>query len=201
MSVYINVTNSMKKRNKKYLLFVYGEWINDSYPTSVLKDLLSPIVENSFLKIVSGPSSAIASFKSAESFEDIDEFIREHMPKQILNYFFIVKPRKMGYRLPGGLDEHLFNLDKDTKERNEEYLPPIVSDIQEIDFSIGNDITFEDEISRLNDIVDDFIKDIRKIRNGNELDLDEILDKISEKGLTSLTVEEKEFLDKHNQKN
>jgi len=49
---------------------------------------------------------------------------------------------------------------------------------------------------------EDFVTDVKKITNkSNNFNIDDILDKITENGVSSLTKEEKEFLDKQtNQK-
>lgn len=197
----------MKKRNKSYLLFLYGHWDDDNEFIRDIRDTLLLVVDSGYLKFVHGPSSAILSFKSLEDFSDILTYIDESLPKYIENYIFIPKPRKMGYRFPEDMSKHLFDLDTNTNDlidkQNE-------NSIKDLDFSIddvlmNNDSSFgnlDDIMGRIDRMFEDFVTDVKKITTNNQdFDLDSILDKITEKGVSSLTEEEREFLDNHNKNN
>jgi hypothetical protein len=195
----------MKKRNKTYLLFMYGLWSDERMIIRTAQEFLLPIVESGFLKFMHGPGSSIVSFKSKETLEDLDAYLSEHIPDFVLNYFFMVKPRKMGYRLPGGLEEHIFNLDKDTSRviQSNEIKIDEYENLDEVDKELY------DIVKKVDDIFDDFLKDIPNniieeaasvFLNEDEFEeysVDSILDKIAEKGIDSLTEREKNFLDQN----
>ena len=63
----------MKKRNKSYLLFLYGNWIDERDIIRALQETLIVVIGSGYLKFVHGPGSAIVCFKSQESFEAHEE--------------------------------------------------------------------------------------------------------------------------------
>lgn len=184
---------------------MYGIWSNENLIIRATQEFLLPIVESGFLKFMHGPGSAIVSFRSKESLEDLQEYMNEHIPDFVMNYFFMVKPRKMGYRLPDGLEEHIFNLDKDTREiiTNQDKI------IDEYEILNQEDKDLYDIVKKVDDIFDEFLKDIpnsvieeaASVMLGEdqfeEYSIDSILDKIAEKGIESLTEREKNFLDQN----
>lgn len=196
----------MKKRNKSYLLFLYGQWLDEDQFIRDIRDVLLLVVDSGYLKFVHGPASAILSFKSQEDFDDILTYIEDSLPEYVENFIFIPKPRKMGYKFPGDLSKHLFDLDTNTNdlvEKQDDYK-------NDIDFSVNHpflsdEIPFEnldDIMGKIDKMFEEFVTDVKKITNNKQsLDLDDILDKIQENGISSLTEEEKEFLDNHNKNN
>jgi hypothetical protein len=58
---------------------------------------------------------------------------------------------------------------------------------------------FDGIIGKIDEMFEDFVTDVKKITNkSNNFNIDDILDKITENGVSSLTKEEKDFLDKQN---
>jgi hypothetical protein len=193
----------MKKRNKSYILFLYGIWDDDEKFIRDIRDILLLVVDSGYLKFVHGPSSAILSFKSMESFEDISEYLVDALPKYVTNYIFIPKPRKISHRFPDDMDKHLFDLDTNTNDLVDKQKKKDV----EIDLIYPNleeslDIPtegIEQFMGKFDKMFEEFIEDVRDITTkGKNFNLDDILDKITENGVSSLTKDELEFLDNHN---
>lgn len=197
----------MKKRNKSYLLFLYGQWMDDNEFIRDIRDTLLLVVDSGYLKFVHGPASAILSFKSQEDFEDITEYLEGALPKYIDSYIFIPKPRKMSFRLPNDMDKHLFDVETNTNDLVEKQLD------QEMEIDLSMDEAFlsgegpfgnlDEIMGRIDKMFEEFVTDVKKITTTNheDFDLDNILDKITEKGVSSLSEEEREFLDNHNKNN
>lgn len=186
----------MKKRNKSYMLYIYGVWISETELVRDIRDILLPVVDSGYLKFVHGIGSGIICFKSVETFDDINDYIKGQMPDYITNYIFTPKPRKLGHNFKDGMDTHLFDLDTDTNH--------IVKKQNDIDMT--NDLLSDEELfpdmsdllGKIDGMFEEFVSGVKNITKSKELDLDEILDKITENGLSSLTEEEKEFLNKQN---
>lgn len=194
----------MKKRNKSYILFLYGIWEDDEKFIRDIRDILLLVVDSGFLKFVHGPSSAILSFKSSETFEDISDYLDSSLPKYVTNYIFIPKPRKLTHRFPDGMDKHLFDLDTNTNDlvdkqnRKEIELDFLYEDNKEESIDIPTE-GLEDFMGKFDKMFENFIEDVRVITTkGKNFDLDDILDKVIEKGVSSLTEDERKFLDNHN---
>lgn len=190
----------MKKRNKSYLLFLYGNWIDERDIIRALQETLIVVIGSGYLKFVHGPGSAIVCFKSQESFEDLSEFIGDSLPSYVTNHIFIPKPRKLSHRFPDDMDKHLFDVDTNTNDlvdkQNDKYQIPIDPPINMEDF---DNPMFDGIIGKIDEMFEDFVTDVKKITNkSNNFNIDDILDKITENGVSSLTKEEKEFLDKQN---
>lgn len=192
----------MKKRNKTYMLFLYGVWSDENEMIRMLRDILLPVVDSGYLKFVHGPASGIASFKSQEDFEDISEYLEEHLPNFVTNYIFMPKPRKMNYRFPMDMDKHLFDTDTNTNDLVDKQINYEISLEESIDESFfGGFEDINEIIGRIDEMFSEFVTDVKNYTNNKKMELDDILDKITEKGVSSLTEEEREFLDNQNKKN
>ena len=98
------------------------------------------------------------------------------------------------------MDKHLFDVDTNTNDlvdkQNDKYQTPIDPPINMEDF---DNPMFDGIIGKIDEMFEDFVTDVKKITNkSNNFNIDDILDKITENGVSSLTKEEKEFLDKQN---
>jgi len=187
----------MKKRNKSYLLFLYGIWIDEREIIRVMQESLIVVVDSGYMKFVHGPGSAIVSFKSQETFEELSEYIESVLPDYVTNHMFMPRPRKLSHRFPDDMDKHLFDLDTNTNDlvdkQDEKYdsLPEVFNDI--------NNPEFDDIIGKIDSIFEEFVTDYKKITlNTKDYNIDDILDKITINGVSSLTEGEKEYLDKQN---
>ena len=190
----------MNKRNKSYLLFLYGVWIDEKDIIRELQETLIVVIDTGYMKFVHGPGSAIVCFKSQESFEDLADFIQDSLPNYVTNHIFIPKPRKLSHRFPDDMDKHLFDVDTNTNDlvdkQNEKYdsPPDIPMNMEDFDNPM-----FDGIIGKIDEMFEDFVTDVKKITNkSNNFNIDDILDKITENGVSSLTKEEKDFLDKQN---
>jgi len=198
----------MEKRNKAYVLFIYGVWTHEEEMVRTIRDILMPVVESGFLKFVHGPGSGVVTFKSLETFEDIDDYLKSQFPSFISNYIFMPKPRKVGHNFKDGLDEHLFDVNQDSTEiinrQNEIDMREDIHDVggfEDISDFLNNNELFPDLtdiLGQIDGMFESFVSNVKNITISKDLDLDEILDKITEKGVSSLTEEEKEYLNNQN---
>ena len=170
-------------RTRQYLLFMFGNWKilekeRDLY--SHIRNMLHTIINTHLLG--------------------------EFLSSEISTYFLMPKPRKLSYRMNPILESHLFNK---TDKRNVKEGKIDKKELKKLEKLFKQDKNREDMLREMARIMihSQFPTDKDKFYHQEwletqniELELDSILDKISEKGLESLNEIEKEFLDNHKKK-
>ena len=167
------------KRKKKYLLFLVGEFDHISLVLDEVIEILSLTMEGTHLKYIHHDNLIIAHFRSTEKLDEVNEFLDDSFSKQILSYILIPTPRNVGTRLNDELFAHLFRLNDRRTINMESYRSK--------------------KVNKISDILKERLKDVFNIEPLTTpptklYDLDEILDKISQSGLKSLTSAEWEYL-------
>ena len=192
-----------KIRNKKYLLFMFGAWIRLEDNVELyehIKDVLEPILAVPELSFVTGEHTLIACIESQASFNEIKDLLEEFLKPDIPAYFLMPKPRNLSYRLNPLLENHLFGKSKTKKidEPSSEMLKELMDYFRRR--AMENLNFFENKLDL------EMIKQtyepsgVWPTSNNEILDIDVILDKINERGIDSLTINEKEFLNKQKNK-
>ena len=180
----------MSNNIKKYLLFMFGNWTKVEKNSDIfnnIKDLMESIVLHDEFSFITGDHVMIMCIKSKMSFEEIDDMLKEFLTPYISTFFLMPKPRKLAYRLDGILEQHLFGKDGKTKP------------LHNIDPALAEKIS-----KQLRMIVESKVNKLIEVTNPQEskilrpFTLDCLLDKIIDEGMSSLTIEEKEFLNKFN---
>ena len=169
------------QRKKSYLLFLLGEFKSINNPLTQIIDTLSFVIGTPYLKYVHHDNLIVAHFESYDTLEDIHFFLNTTLDDTILSYFLIPKPRKLGMRLDEELEQHLTDLKKNTFKSDEKIIKEKLNK----------------NINHINEVLHGYTdKFINKLKDKTiEYNLDEILDKINQQGLETLTLEEKNFLD------
>ena len=186
----------MKTRLKNYLLFMFGSWdtIENNAPiVDNIKDVIESVVDpEEEFTFITGEHIVIMCLKSRLSFVELQDMLHEYLAPHIDTFFMMPKPKNLAYRLDGNLEGHLFGK-KDKKHLK--YIHPKVAE----------------ELSKhLQSLVELRVKDIKEnlsakktlkkvLTNLKPMTLDNLLDKIIEGGLESLTKEETEFLNTYKQ--
>jgi len=175
-----------------YLLFVFAYHENQEKMVNILATEISTVVDSSEIKYYYGPQSVIFTFKSNDEMDVLKEFFQMTLADAGIVYFLLpFEPDKMSFWMDDNIVEHLFGCDKKSEERD-------ISKEQQIEVQ---KLLFKDleEINSMLDSIDDddddddfMLKPKKK-----ELTLDELLDKINEKGIDSLSSEEKKLLTKY----
>ena len=188
-----------KVRNKKYLLFMFGAWIRLEDNVELyehIKDVLETILAVPELSFVTGEHTLIACIESQASFNEIKDLLEEFLKPDIPAYFLMPKPRNLSYRLNPLLENLLFGKSKTKKieEPTSEMLKELMDYFRKR--AMDNMDFFENKLDL------EMIKQtyepvgVWPTNNSEILDIDVILDKINDRGIESLTDNEKEFLDK-----
>lgn len=174
-------------------MFLFGEHKEQDKFIESIANEISVIANSKNIKFYYGQTSAIFTFSSVETFDDIKEFLGIVFGgTNIVHVLLPYNNDKMSVNLPKGIYEHLFDIN------NDETMSGLKIEAQESINDIDDKISEFEFIKLLND-VDDFDDDeICNLKNKKqEPSIDDILDKISEKGLSSLTNTEKQILEKY----
>jgi hypothetical protein len=167
---------------KKYLLTVFGEF-NSKEIIARLGKGMAPIVDSPHLKFQHTKGAMVFHFGSEVSAEEIYDYI-VGVFYGLSNAFILTEMTdKTSVYMPDDIKAHLLDLDNDTEEVdiriNMPKMGKSVDDMSEM---------AEDFVSFLLEEMEDEIKTPT---------LNEILDKISEKGISSLSGLEKEILNEY----
>jgi len=162
---------------KKYLLTVFGDFDNDE----ICKQLamgISPIVDSPHLKFQKTKSVVIFHFGSEVSQEEIYDFISVYAESFILSEY----DDRMSVCFPEEIKEHLFNLESDLEKAT-----------INLDLSSMRDEIDDDEIDE--DFMASILSELKT--NIRKPTLNQLLDKMLEKGMNSLSPYEKKILEEY----
>ena len=164
----------------KFLLFVFAKHTQSQ--EQLVKTLAEDIViatNSSDIKYYYGDESIIYTFESFQSFKEIDNFFREYLGGVMNVVFFFTKfePDNMTYWLEPNIENILFNTDKKTEAPQAE-----IQNFDKVRKLLCDMLKLENEF---------------ELENQNIFTLDELLDKINDKGYESLTKEEKTQLENY----
>ena len=171
----------------KYLLFVFAKHqkSQEKFVKFIAEDI-SLMSDSENVNFYFGPESIIYSFSSNENFEDLKDYLDLLLGVVNIVYFMIpFEPDKMSYWLSPEIEKSLLNTDKNTEKvifDNENLLK-----VQKL---------FFDE---LDSKVFSYDEDIVVTKNEKPT-LDELLDKMIDCGVNSLTQYEKELLNEYSKK-
>ena len=179
----------------KYILFVFTKNDNPKEFTEQIADELCVISDSPNLNFYFGPESSVFTISTLDSYEDVKDYV--DMILGIDEIMYVLLPYttdKMSYGLPKKISDHLFNdgvsdfMSENPKIPNQDDIEvrKMIQDHIKESFFLSLE-SFEDE--------DDDIKKIKFKKNVPSLD--ELLEKIKEKGLSSLTETELTQLNKY----
>lgn len=177
-----------------YIMFLFGEHKEQDKFIESIANEVSVIANSKNIKFYYGQSSAIFTFSSVETFDDIKEFLGIIFSgSNIVHVLVPYNHDKLSVSLPKGIYEHLFDID------NSETMSGLKIEAQESINDVDDRIS-EFEFIKLVNEEDEFDDDFELTNlktKKKEPTIDDILDKISEKGLSSLTDIEKQILEKY----
>ena len=185
----------MRKRQPKqdpsYMLFIFGDFDEQENLATNLSSQLLTVVSSPFLKFTYGEYGVVFHFRSKEVFSDLKEYIDMGMSEITEQYFLMEVTKNVDIKMPRKLKKDFLNIDgEEKKKENKTGEINVESKLRERKEELRN-FTFEFLMPT----------DFNQMVQNNEPDylptVDEILDKISEKGIESLTETEKEILDNY----
>ena len=185
----------MRKRQPKqdpsYMLFIFGDFDEQENLATDLSSQLLTVVSSPFLKFTYGEYGVVFHFRSKEVFSDLKEYIDMAMSEITEQYFLMEVTKNVDIKMPRKLKKDFLNIDgEEKKKENKTGEINVESKLKERREELRN-FTFEFLMPT------DFNQMVQKNEPDYLPTVDEILDKISENGIESLTEKEKEILDNY----
>ena len=174
----------------KHLLFVYGDYTNKPNHIGVIGDILSELTKNKCVKYQHGPAGGIFHFESQENIKYIGKYLEETITDLTAMFFLVPMTDQVLISVDDNVMNHLFDLENDEVSKN-------------FSFDINKTITKEDSdktvAELVNEIAKSLVDDLAVTEKKVQVmpTLDELLDKINNNGINSLTKEEKQLLDEY----
>jgi len=184
----------------KYILFVFTKNDNPKEFTEQIAEELCVISDTPNLNFYFGPESSVFTISTLDSHQDVKDYV--DMILDVGDIMYVLLPYtsdNLSYGLPEKISKHLFNdgindfmSEKPNNSYTEEFeVRKMIQDKIRDDFNLNVD-NFDFEYD------EDEWSDIDKIKNKQRSpSLDELLEKIKEKGLNSLTEKELSQLNKY----
>jgi hypothetical protein len=185
----------MRKRQPKqdpsYMLFIFGDFDEQETLATNLSSQLLTVVSSPFLKFTYGEYGVVFHFRSKEVFSDLKEYIDMGISEITEQYFLMEVTNNVDIKMPRKLKKDFLNIDgEEKKKENKTGEINVESKLRERKEELRN-FTFEFLMPT------DFNQMVQKNEPDYLPTVDEILDKISENGIESLTETEKEILDNY----
>jgi len=184
----------------KYILFVFAKNDNPKEFTEQIAEELCVISDTPNLNFYFGPESSVFTISTLDSYEDVKDYV--DMVLGVGEIMYVLLPYtsdKLSYGLPEKIYKHLFNDGisdfmsgkSNNSEPNEFEVRKMIQDKIRDTFNLNIE-NFDFEYD------EDEWSDIDEIKNKQRSpSLDELLEKIKEKGLNSLTEKELIYLNKY----
>ena len=181
-----------KPQDSRYMLFLYGDFSDGDELTNEISMQFVPAVSSEFLKFTYGEFGVVLHFRSKETFEDLKEYVDMVFNDITEQYFLIEVSGDVDIKMPRKLKKDFLNIDGDVKKEEpktggikvDEVRDDRNRDIKNMSFDIF--LPMFDPASPFNKVQEEVLPTV-----------DEILEKITEKGIESLTEKEKEILDNY----
>ena len=184
----------MRKRQPKqdpsYMLFIFGDFDEQENLATNLSSQLLTVVSSPFLKFTYGEYGVVFHFRSKEVFSDLKEYVDMGMSEITEQYFLMEVTKNIDIKMPRKLKKDFLNIDGEKKKENRTGEINVETKLKERREELKN-FTFEFLLPA------DFNQMVMKTEPDYLPTVDEILDKISDKGIDSLTEKEKEILDNY----
>ena len=192
--LYIKSKLMRKKQPKQdpaYMLFIFGDFDEQENLATNLSSQLLTVVSSPFLKFTYGEYGVVFHFRSKEVFSDLKEYIDMGMSEITEQYFLMEVTKNVDIKMPRKLKKDFLNIDGEEKKKDTKT------------GEINVEAKIKERREELRNFTFEFLmpSDFNQMVQKNEPEylptVDEILDKITEKGIDSLTETEKEILDNY----
>ena len=178
------------KKDPAYMLFLFGDFSDLESITQELSIQFLPFVTSPYLKYTYGEFGVVFHFRSGETFADLKEYVDMSLNEIVDQYYLMEATKNVDIKMDRKLKKDFLNIDGETKkEQPKTGTIDVESKIRErreelrnftFEFMLPMDMNFNPKQEP------DYLPTV-----------DEILDKISEKGIETLTEKEKEILDNY----
>lgn len=196
----------MNKNHKiyQYLLFIFGDFTDKDKIIELIATQLSSFTDkNTYLKYNYGDYGIVMNFQSQFSFVEIREHTQIILEKVAPQYFLMEHPNNLYAFMPSELKINLFDLNHENHNVEDEKIKNELNKniFDNFLFTFSTSVMSEDMLSE--EQMENLFNDVMlKYDNPTYIKkepptMDELLEKIKENGLNSLTETEKQILDEY----
>lgn len=184
----------------QYLLFIFGDFKDNENLVELIATQISLFTDkNSYLKYNYGDYGIVLHFQSEFSFYNLRDHIHIILEKLSPQYFLMEKPKNLYAFMPPELKLNLFDLNEENS--NIEQKDVNFKDMMNIvdNFLINISSTFNEDIlseEHMESMFENIMSKVDK-QDDEKPTMDELLEKIKNSGLNSLTEQEKQILDEY----
>lgn len=182
----------MKSQDKRYMLFIFGDFSEMENFIDDISYQLITVVTSQYLKFNYGEFGLVLHFKTDETFFELKDYIDMCLEGQVEQYFLMEATENVDIKMDRKLKKDFLNIDG-VKKENKNKKVDVEKLSEEKEKRLGNIMEF---ILPLSDENFKFPIKVKRPESPKPT-VDQILDKISEKGIESLTKEEKQILDNY----
>ena len=185
----------------QYMLFIFGDFKGQDKIIELIALQLSAFTDkNSYVKYNYGDYGVVMNFQSHFSFYNLRDHVHIVLEKVAPQYFLFEKPKHMYAYMPPELKLNLFDLNEENvnieqKDVNFKDMMNIMDNfLINLTSSFNTDnLLSEDDMEKM---FENIMNEVDK-REEFRPTIDDILDKIKDKGIDSLTNTEKQILDEY----
>lgn len=176
---------------KTYMLFIYGDFRDKEEGVEELALQLIPIVSSDFVKYNYGDHGLVCHFSTRETFDDLVEYVDMVLNGVIEQYFIVEKTENCFIQMPKKLKDDLLKINNEEKSDTKNGKIEINTNFKPYEYKDPDKI--------INMFIPLFNPEdiIYTPYEPYEPTVDEILDKITEKGIESITKQEREILENY----
>jgi len=181
----------MESEGKQYMLLMFGDFAdNETFVTDLSYQLVT-VVSSKFMKFNYGEFGMVINFRTKETFEDLKEYVDMCMNEVVEQYFLMEVTSNIDIKMEQKLKRDFLNIDGVKK-------PTKTKGVSKDDLSEEKKKRISGMMEFIFPLTEDMIKfPFYREEKKEKPTVDQILDKISEKGIESLTEEEKQILDNY----
>lgn len=178
----------------RYLTFLMGVTVESKADLDSFVHSLSPLV-NGNSRYIFTENSMVMHFDSDVPYEELKAFMRTICEDYGFYFFMTPFPDKLSVNLPPEDCSYLFDLNNEIKFDNTEAIEHYFGQESKGDKRLEMFFNEDDEDDEDDDMVQQLMEKYRLKQE--EPTIDEILEKIHEKGLSSLTIQEQAVLNSY----
>jgi hypothetical protein len=182
----------MESQDKRYMLFIFGDFTEMENFIDDISYQLVTVVSSEYLKFNYGEFGMVLHFRTKETFSELKDYIDMCLDGVVEQYFLMEATENVDIKMDRKLKKDFLNIDGVKKENKNKEV-----DVEKLSEEKNKKISGMMEfILPLSDTNFEFPIQF-KIPLTPEPTVDQILEKITEKGIESLTKEEKQILDNY----
>lgn len=183
-----------KKQDPAYMLFVFGDFTDLELFTQELSMQFLPLVSSDYFKFTYGEYGAVFHFRSNETFSELKQYVEMILDGITSQYFLMEVTKNTEVVMDKKMKKDFLGIDNKKKSEENKTGTINVEDFKEERLNNIKNITLEFMMPIMDP---ESIFNMDPSYKVTEPTVDEILEKITEKGIESLTEREKQILDNY----